>query len=152
MPPIQLFFILVHFHSEFFFSIYIFYMQYLQLVHCVSCLIAVIKYFKFKEDFIWRLNLSWWAGHGGRSLRQLVMYLQSGDRQMSAGAQLALFLFSQGAQLIEQRYPHQSGSSCLKLFWKDPYGHSQRCVSILNPFRWTRKNHPSTHTWKFESF
>lgn len=38
---------------------------------------------------------------------------------MNTGAQLALLFIHSGSQLIEQCHPHQSGSSRLRLFWRD---------------------------------
>lgn len=67
-------------------------------------------------------------------------------RQMSAGAQLALFLFTQGAQLVEQSYPRQSGSSCLKLFLERPlWTHPEVCFNS-KPIQ-VNKEEPPFHTY-----
>ena len=73
------------------------------------------------------------GGHGGRSVRQLLLYPQTGSRVLTSAAPLAFSVHQSQVPALRMVLPTQRAylPSSVKPFWKHSHRHTQKRVSIV---------------------
>ena len=86
------------------------------------------------------------GGHGGRSVRQLLLYPQTGSRVLTSAAPLAFSVHQSQVPALRMVLPTQRAylPSSVKPFWEHPHRHSQEAC-LLGDFQPVRLKDPRGH-------